>query len=273
MGTAYIALFNLIFARQFKGTFVLRIEDTDQTRSRPEYEKNIIEALHWCKITWDEGPDVGGPFGPYRQSERTEIYQKYAYELLKTGHAYKCFATAEELSEMRKAAAEQGLRVGYDRRYRHLSQEEVRKREAAGQPFVIRLKIPLTGDCVFDDAIKGKVTTPWADIDDQVFKNAVATLAVQHQRHAVVRQPPAKIDAASFRLILQLKVNLFQQCHKVHFGKMHRDIAGGGFADFKQVLNQPFQPLRFAVQRVNVGVALFFGQRIKEQAINFDNLD
>jgi glutamyl-tRNA synthetase len=168
VGTAYIALFNLIFARHFGGTFVLRIEDTDQTRSRPEYEKNIIEALHWCKITWDEGPDIGGSFGPYRQSERTEIYQKYAYELLKTGHAYKCFATAEELAEMRKTAEKQGLRTGYDRRYRDLSQEEVRKREEAGHPFVIRLKVPTTGECVFEDAIKGKVTTPWADIDDQV---------------------------------------------------------------------------------------------------------
>jgi glutamyl-tRNA synthetase len=168
VGTAYIALFNLIFARHFKGTFVLRIEDTDQTRSRPEYEKNIIEALHWCKIMWDEGPDKGGPYGPYRQSERTEIYQKYAYELLKTGHAYKCFATAEELSEMREVAASQGNRAGYDRRYRNLSEKEVKERESLGQPFVIRLKVPLSGECVFEDAIKGRVSTPWADIDDQV---------------------------------------------------------------------------------------------------------
>ncbi len=168
VGTAYIALFNLIFARHFGGTFVLRIEDTDQTRSRPEYEKNIIEALKWCKIEWDEGPDIGGPYGPYRQSDRTEIYQKWAYELLKTGHAYKCFATAQELSEMREAAVAQGHRSGYDRRYRDLSPAEVRQREASGQPFVIRLKVPLTGDCVYDDAIRGRVVFPWADIDDQV---------------------------------------------------------------------------------------------------------
>lgn len=168
VGTAYIALFNLIFARHFNGTFVLRIEDTDQSRSRPEYEKNIMEALRWCKIMWDEGPDIGGPYGPYRQSERTEIYQKYAYELLKNGTAYKCFATAEELAEMREVAAKQGHRAGYDRRYRNLSEKEVKEKEDAGLPFVIRLKVPLTGDCVFDDAIKGRVTTPWADIDDQV---------------------------------------------------------------------------------------------------------
>ncbi|MBI5273231.1 MAG: glutamate--tRNA ligase [Chlamydiia bacterium] len=168
VGTAYIALFNLIFARHFKGKFILRIEDTDQSRSRPEYEKSIFEALRWCQIHWDEGPDIGGPYGPYRQSERTEIYRKHAYELLERGRAYKCFATAEELMEMREVAAKQGKRVGYDRRYRHLSPDEVRARERAGQPFVIRLKVPLTGECVFEDQIKGRIASPWADIDDQV---------------------------------------------------------------------------------------------------------
>lgn len=168
VGTAYIALFNLIFARHFKGKFILRIEDTDQNRSRPEYERNTMEALRWCNILWDEGPDIGGPYGPYRQSERTEIYQKHAYELLEKGKAYKCFATAEELTEMREVAAAQGKRAGYDRRYRNLSPDEVREREEKGQPFVIRLKVPLTGDCVYDDAIKGRISSPWADIDDQV---------------------------------------------------------------------------------------------------------
>ncbi|MBX7067198.1 MAG: glutamate--tRNA ligase [Parachlamydiales bacterium] len=168
VGTAYIALFNLIFARHFKGKFILRIEDTDQSRSRPEYETNIFNALRWCGIDWDEGPDVGGPHAPYRQSERTEIYREHAYKLIERGHAYKCFATAEELAEMREVAAAQGKRAGYDRRYRNLSPEEVRQREEAGQPFVIRLKIPLTGECVFEDQIKGRITAPWADIDDQV---------------------------------------------------------------------------------------------------------
>ena len=168
VGTAYIALFNLIFARHFKGTFILRIEDTDQTRSRPEYEKTIIDALRWCGIFWDEGPDVGGPYGPYRQSERTEIYRKHAYDLIKRGCAYKCFATAKELAEMREIAVAQGHRSGYDRRYRNLSEAEIKQREDAGDPFVIRLKVPLTGECVYEDAIKGRVSAPWADIDDQV---------------------------------------------------------------------------------------------------------
>lgn len=168
VGTAYMALFNLIFARRFGGTFILRIEDTDQTRSRPEYEKSIFDALNFVGITWDEGPDVGGPFGPYRQSERTEIYRKYCQQLLDNGKAYKCFATPEELAEMREMAAKLGTRVGYDRRYRNLSPAEIETREKAGQSFVVRLKVPLTGDCVYEDGIKGRISSPWADIDDQV---------------------------------------------------------------------------------------------------------
>ncbi len=168
VGTAYIALFNLIFARRFKGKFILRIEDTDRTRSRPEYETNIFEALKWAGIQWDEGPDVGGPCGPYRQSERTEIYREHCQMLLDQGKAYKCFATPEELAEMREMASKLGQKIGYDRRYRNLSAEEVEQREKAGQPYVIRLKVPLTGECMFEDGIKGRITCPWADIDDQV---------------------------------------------------------------------------------------------------------
>jgi glutamyl-tRNA synthetase len=168
VGTAYIALFNLIFARHFQGKFILRIEDTDQSRSRPEYEKTIFQALRWCGLEWDEGPDVGGPFGPYRQSERTEIYRKHAYQLIERGKVYKCFATPKELAEMRDTAAAEGKRIGYDRRYRDLSPEEIKEREDAGQTYVVRLKIPLTGECVYEDEVKGRITCPWADVDDQV---------------------------------------------------------------------------------------------------------
>lgn len=168
VGTAYMALFNLIFARHHNGKFILRIEDTDRTRSRPEYEQNIYSALKWCNIQWDEGPDVGGPYGPYRQSERFDIYRTYAEQLLSSGKAYRCFCTAEELDEMRELSARQGGRQGYDRRCRHLTSQEVAQRENAGLPSVIRLKVPLSGECVYHDAIKGRMTFPWADIDDQV---------------------------------------------------------------------------------------------------------
>lgn len=168
VGTAYIALFNYIFARSKGGKFILRIEDTDQTRSRPEYEQSIFDALSWCGLQWDEGPDVGGDFGPYRQSERLEIYQKYAYELIEKGMAYKCFATAAELQEMREIQSKAGGRMGYDRRYRNLNPAEIQEREDRGEPFVIRLKVPLTGECYFEDHVKGPIRFPWADIDDQV---------------------------------------------------------------------------------------------------------
>ena len=163
VGTAYIALFNMVFARHFKGSFILRIEDTDQTRSKKEHETAIIDALHFCNIKWDEGPDIGGSYGPYRQSERTEIYREYAYQLIDKGHAYKCFATPDELKEMR--SKDKG---GYDRRYRDLPLDEVERREKRGESFVIRLKVPLDGECVFEDAVKGKIAVPWADVDDQV---------------------------------------------------------------------------------------------------------
>lgn len=168
VGTAYMALFNLIFARHYDGKFILRIEDTDRTRSRPEYEQNIYSALHWCGIQWDEGPDVGGPYGPYRQSERFHIYKEYAEKLIDNGTAYKCFCTADELDEMRELASSQGNKMGYDRRCRHLTPQEVKEREEAHLPYVIRLKVPLVGECVYEDAIKGRITFPWADIDDQV---------------------------------------------------------------------------------------------------------
>jgi glutamyl-tRNA synthetase len=168
VGTAYIALFNLVFARHFGGKFILRIEDTDVSRSLPIYEENIFKALKWCKIGWDEGPDIGGPYGPYRQSERTHIYQEYIQILLKEKKAYKCFATPEELKEMREIAQKTNSRQGYDRRYRNLSDKEVEERIASGQKYVIRLKVPLTGECSFDDGIKGRITCPWSDVDDQV---------------------------------------------------------------------------------------------------------
>lgn len=168
VGTAYMALFNLIFAKHFNGKFILRIEDTDQSRSRPEYEESIYKALSWCGIQWDEGPDVGGPYGPYRQSERFDIYKKYCYDLLNKGRAYKCFCTAEDLDEMRLVSAKQGGRQGYDRRCRNLSEQEIKEKEAALIPFVVRLKMPLTGECIYEDAIKGRIKNPWADVDDQI---------------------------------------------------------------------------------------------------------
>jgi glutamyl-tRNA synthetase len=168
VGTAYMAVFNLIFAKHHNGKFILRIEDTDRTRSRVEYEQNIYEALHWCGINWDEGPNIGGKYGPYRQSERLPIYKEHCQKLYDDGKAYKCFCTSDELEEMRQVLAKRGGRQGYDRRCRNLSPGEINEKEAKGIPWVLRLKIPLQGECIYTDAIKGRLTYPWADVDDQV---------------------------------------------------------------------------------------------------------
>ena len=97
VGTAYVALFNYCFAKSQGGSFILRIEDTDQKRSTAESEQAILDALRWCGVTWSEGPDVGGPYGPYRQSERSALYQTHAQQLLDSGHAFRCFCTAERM--------------------------------------------------------------------------------------------------------------------------------------------------------------------------------
>lgn len=172
VGTAFMALFNFIFARHHGGQFILRIEDTDQSRSRAEYEQNIYDSLKWCHVQWDEGPDVGGDFGPYRQSERLGIYREHVEKLLEEGKAYRCFTTAEELAQMRQEAAKEGRYMGYDRRHRDLSDQEVQERLEEGQPFVVRMKTPLSGECVYEDQVKGEIRCPWADVDDQVLLKA-----------------------------------------------------------------------------------------------------
>ncbi|ESK39330.1 glutamyl-tRNA synthetase [Acinetobacter nectaris CIP 110549] len=168
VGTAYIALFNLCFAKQHGGEFILRIEDTDQQRSTPESEKMILDSLRWLGIEWSEGPDVGGPHAPYRQSERMDIYKNYALELVEKGHAFYCFATAEELDQMRAEQQARGETPKYDGRGLKLSNEEVSRRLAAGEPHVIRMKVPEEGTCQFNDLLRGEVEIPWAQVDMQI---------------------------------------------------------------------------------------------------------
>jgi glutamyl-tRNA synthetase len=169
VGTAYIALFNYVFARKNGGQFILRIEDTDRTRSTLESEAAILRALRWIGLDWDEGPDKGGPFGPYRQSERAEIYKKHAQMLIDRGTAYRCFCTSERLAELRKQQMAEKKNLGYDGFCReHVSKEESDRRAAAGEPFVIRLKMPREGETVFRDRLRGEIKFANAGIDDQV---------------------------------------------------------------------------------------------------------
>jgi len=168
VGTAYIALFNLAFARKHGGQFVLRIEDTDQTRSRTEYEEGLIAALSWLGVTWDEGPDVGGPHGPYRQSERLELYHDRARDLVEAGHAYYCFCTPERLAEVRRAQLAGKQQLGYGGHCRGLADDEVEANLHSGQSHVIRLKMPREGTCTFADALRGDISFEYGNLDDQV---------------------------------------------------------------------------------------------------------
>ncbi len=168
VGTAYIGLLNFIYARQRGGQFVLRIEDTDQTRFVATSEQMIFDALRWLGLAWDEGPDVGGPYGPYRQSERTGIYREHVEKLLASGHAYRSFETAEELEAMRKSQIAAKLPPRYNGAHRELPQAQVDAFLAEGRPYVIRLKVPVEGETSFRDELRGVVTFSHNNVDDQV---------------------------------------------------------------------------------------------------------
>jgi glutamyl-tRNA synthetase len=168
VGTAYIGLFNYAFARHCGGQFVLRIEDTDRSRSTRESEAAIFQALRWIGLTWDEGPDVGGPHGPYRQSERLEIYREHGERLLGSGHAYYCFCAAEQLEAMRERQRRAKLPPKYDGTCRGLDPAEAARRVAAGAAWVLRLKVPESGQTVVEDKLREPIAIQNSTIDDQV---------------------------------------------------------------------------------------------------------
>jgi len=172
VGTAYIALFNYLFAKKHGGEFILRIEDTDATRSTPEFETKVLDALKWCGLKWAEGPDVGGPYGPYRQSDRKDLYKPYVEKIVDAGHGFRCFCTPERLEQMRAAQRAAGLPPKYDGHCLNLSAEEVSSRVAAGEPHVVRMKIPTEGSCKFHDGVYGDVEIPWDAVDMQVLLKA-----------------------------------------------------------------------------------------------------
>ncbi|HEX5274780.1 MAG TPA: glutamate--tRNA ligase [Candidatus Rubrimentiphilum sp.] len=168
VGTAYVALINYCFAKKNGGKFVLRIEDTDRARSTRESEQAILDSLHWLGLSWDEGPDVGGPHGPYRQSERSKIYRERVQKLLDDGNAFKCFCTPDRLEDMRAAQRASKLPSRYDGLCTSLSADEVAKKEAAGIPYVVRLSVPAEGVCVVNDLRRGPIEIDWGSVDMQV---------------------------------------------------------------------------------------------------------
>ena len=174
MGTARTALFNYLFARKEKGAFVLRIEDTDKERSKKEYEDDIVETLRWLGMEWDEGPDKGGPYAPYRQSERTELYKKYLAKLLDNGQAYWCFCTTEELEAQRSHQTSLGEAPRYKGVCRSLTKEDQEKRLEAGDRGVIRFIVePKT--LAFQDLIRGEITFDTGLLGDIVIAKDLET--------------------------------------------------------------------------------------------------
>jgi glutamyl-tRNA synthetase len=170
VGTAYVALFNYAWARKHGGQFILRIEDTDRERSNPTAERMIFESLRWLGLAWDEGPDVGGPHGPYRQSERFEIYRAHAEQLVERGGAYPCFCTRERLEALRQEQLSRKLAqaTGYDGHCRVMPREEAARRRQAGEPHVIRLAMPREGESVVRDLLRGEIRIDNTLVDDQV---------------------------------------------------------------------------------------------------------
>lgn len=168
IGNAYTALINYVVAKKAGGQFIIRIEDTDRTRLVEGSEQRILKSLDWLGIPHDEGPDIGGPYAPYRQSDRLPIYKKYAEELVEKGHAYYCFCTPARLEEMRKHQEEAHLPPMYDGLCKHIPPEEAKKRVEQGESSVIRLNVPETGVTQFHDLIRGDISFENKLIDDQV---------------------------------------------------------------------------------------------------------
>jgi len=165
IGGARTALFDLIWAKNTGGKYILRIEDTDQSRNSPTAAKQVMDDLKWLGIMWDEGPEVGGPTGPYFQSQRLDIYKKYVQQLLDAGKAYYCFDTAEELEKMRKEAADKKRNFIYPRPKTFPTKKDVERAKSAGQDVVVRFCMP-DDEIVVEDVVRGQVRFSGREISD-----------------------------------------------------------------------------------------------------------
>ena len=172
LGGLRTALYTYLFTKKNNGVFILRIEDTDQERLVVGATEKIYKSLKLAGLNWDEGPDVGGPVGPYIQSERKDMYLPYAQQLVREGKAYYCFCTKEELAERRAAAEAEGKTWKYDKHCLHLSPEEIQAKLDAGVPYVIRQNIPESGEASFDDVLYGHISVDCSELDDNVLIKA-----------------------------------------------------------------------------------------------------
>jgi glutamyl-tRNA synthetase len=183
------ALFDWLFARRHGGAFIIRIEDTDQERYVPESVPQILHGLRWLGLEYDEGPDIGGPHGPYTQTERLPLYRDELRRMVEAGRAYPCFCTRERLDQLRAEQTARGEPTGYDRRCRDLSPAERERLRAAGTPHVFRFAMPLSGETTFQDEVKGEISFQHALLDDFVLMKSsgipASTLAIPVDDHAM----------------------------------------------------------------------------------------
>ncbi len=168
VGGARTALYDYLLAKKTGGAFIIRIEDTDQKRYNPDSVRDLLDGLRYLGLDWDEGAEIGGEYGPYTQTERLDIYQRYSQQLLDSGHAYRCFCTAERLAQVNEERRKAKLNPGYDRFCRNIPPAEAEQRAAAGDPFVLRIKIPPAGTITVRDAIRGDITVANAQLNDAV---------------------------------------------------------------------------------------------------------
>jgi len=168
VGGARTALYDWLFARHHGGKFILRIEDTDRTRYEPEALPDLLDSLRWLGLSWDEGPEVGGDYGPYFQSDRVALYHEYARQLLNNGLAYRCYCSPERLERVREEQRAAKAPPGYDRHCRHLTQKQIADYEAQGIKPVVRLAVPTEGNTEFDDLLRGHIVVDNRQLDDLI---------------------------------------------------------------------------------------------------------
>lgn len=254
IGNLRTALYAYLIAKKDGGDFILRIEDTDQERYVEGAVDVIYKTLRLAGLNWDEGPDIGGPVGPYVQSERMGMFKSYAEQLVQSGHAYYCFCDKERLDEVRKIQEASRIAPMYDRHCRNLTPEEVQEKLDAGVPYVIRQKMPLEGTTTFHDEIYGDITVENSTLDDQVliktdgmptynFANVVDDhlMGITH----VIRGNEYLSSAPKYNLLYQAfgwEVPVYVHCAPVMKDQTHKLSKRNGDASFQDLMEKGYLP-------------------------------
>ena len=252
VGNLRTALYAYLTAKSMGGRMILRIEDTDQERQVEGAVDIIYNTMRDTQLLWDEGPDIGGPVGPYVQSERMDIYKEYALKLVELGHAYYCFCDKERLEEVRELQKASGIAPQYDRHCRNLTPEEVQEKLDSGLPYVIRQKIPLEGTTTFDDMVYGSITVENNTLDDQIllkadgmptynFANVVDDhlMGITH----VIRGSEYLSSAPKYNLLYEAfgwEIPLYMHCPPVMKDATHKLSKRNGDASYQDLVAQGY---------------------------------